>query len=86
MSENVGASTSRNPEGLHSLYRDNFTLPYLGKTAHVGQSRCSYRILVCNLTGNSNRILEDNTKIDLREVMRIGGKWSWFRIVSRYVL
>jgi hypothetical protein len=24
MSENVGASTSRNPKGLHSLYRDNF--------------------------------------------------------------
>jgi hypothetical protein len=29
MSENVGASTSRNPKGLHGLYRDNFTLPYL---------------------------------------------------------
>jgi hypothetical protein len=27
MSENVGASTSRNPKGLHSLYRDNFTIP-----------------------------------------------------------
>jgi hypothetical protein len=26
MSENVGASTSRNPRGLHGLYRD-FTLP-----------------------------------------------------------
>jgi hypothetical protein len=25
MSENVGASTSRNPKGLYSLYRDNFT-------------------------------------------------------------
>jgi hypothetical protein len=25
MSENVGASTSRNPKGLHGLYRDNFT-------------------------------------------------------------
>jgi hypothetical protein len=25
MSENVGASTSRNPKGLHSLYGDNFT-------------------------------------------------------------
>jgi hypothetical protein len=28
MYENVGASTSRNPKGLHGLYRDNFTLPY----------------------------------------------------------
>jgi hypothetical protein len=25
MSENVGASTSRNPKGLHGLYRGNFT-------------------------------------------------------------
>jgi hypothetical protein len=24
MSENVGASTSRNPKGLHDLYRKNF--------------------------------------------------------------
>jgi hypothetical protein len=29
MSENVGASTSRKPKDLHSLYMDNFTLPYL---------------------------------------------------------
>jgi hypothetical protein len=29
MSENVEGSTSCNPKGLHSLYReDNFTLPY----------------------------------------------------------
>jgi hypothetical protein len=25
MSENVGASTSRNPKSLHGLYRENFT-------------------------------------------------------------
>jgi hypothetical protein len=25
MAENVGASTSRNPKGLHGLYRDKFT-------------------------------------------------------------
>jgi hypothetical protein len=25
MSENVGASTSRNPKGLHGLYREDFT-------------------------------------------------------------
>jgi hypothetical protein len=28
MSENVGASTSRNPKGLHGLYREDFTLFY----------------------------------------------------------
>jgi hypothetical protein len=27
--ENVGASTSRDPKGFHGLYRDNFTVPYL---------------------------------------------------------
>jgi hypothetical protein len=26
MSKNVGASTSRNPKGLHGLFRDNFAL------------------------------------------------------------
>jgi hypothetical protein len=30
MSENVGASTSRNPKGLHSLDRNNFTF-FMGK-------------------------------------------------------
>jgi hypothetical protein len=25
LSENVGASTSRNPKGLHGLYKENFT-------------------------------------------------------------
>jgi hypothetical protein len=29
MPENVGASTFRNPKGLNSLCRENFTLPYL---------------------------------------------------------
>jgi hypothetical protein len=27
MSENAGSSISRNPKGLHGLYRDNVTLP-----------------------------------------------------------
>jgi hypothetical protein len=27
MSENVGASTSRNTKGLHALYKNTFTLP-----------------------------------------------------------
>jgi hypothetical protein len=32
MSENVGASTSRNPEDLHGLYSDNFNfLPLIKK-------------------------------------------------------
>jgi hypothetical protein len=30
MSENVGASTSRNPKGLHGLYGDNFNVNMLG--------------------------------------------------------
>jgi hypothetical protein len=36
MSENVGASTSRNPKGLHGLYGDNFTFTYAMKT-YVGK-------------------------------------------------
>jgi hypothetical protein len=32
MSENVGASTSRNPKGLQGLYRDNFTFTFYLKT------------------------------------------------------
>jgi hypothetical protein len=28
MSENVGASTSRNPKALHGLYRDSFTFTH----------------------------------------------------------
>jgi hypothetical protein len=37
MSENVGASTSCNPKGLHGQYRENstFTLVYLSYTEHI---------------------------------------------------
>jgi hypothetical protein len=46
MSENVGASTSRNPKGLHGLYRDNFTLPY-----HVDVWETGSRVpLILNLS------------------------------------
>jgi hypothetical protein len=37
MSENVGASTSRNPKALHGLYRDNFTYLSSYKTFLVPQ-------------------------------------------------
>jgi hypothetical protein len=33
MSENVGASTSRNPKGLHGLYGDNFTFTAMSEPA-----------------------------------------------------
>jgi hypothetical protein len=35
MSENVGVSTSRNPKGLHGLYKENFTF----STAAVSETR-----------------------------------------------
>jgi hypothetical protein len=38
MSENVGASTSRNLKDLHGLYRDNFSL-YLFKSYQEEQTR-----------------------------------------------
>jgi hypothetical protein len=38
MSENVGVSTSRNPKGLHGLYRDNFTFYNINKNIPVTES------------------------------------------------
>jgi hypothetical protein len=46
MSENVGASTSRNPKGLHVLYSDNLTLPV---------DYCSK--ICCNILWKSKRLL-----------------------------
>jgi hypothetical protein len=34
MYEKVGTSTSRNPKGLHGLFRENFTLPYIQYTLY----------------------------------------------------
>jgi hypothetical protein len=51
MSENVGASTSRNLKGLHGLYGDNFTLPFTHEATEVSisASPClSVRLAVCN--------------------------------------
>jgi hypothetical protein len=38
MSENVGASTSRNPKGLHGLYRENFTFTFTLLWHHISVS------------------------------------------------
>jgi hypothetical protein len=38
MSENVGASTSRNPKGLHGLYRDKFTFIFTLSCTEIGDS------------------------------------------------
>jgi hypothetical protein len=46
MSDNVVLSTSRNPKGLHGLYRDNFTLP--GR--FNGDEICIYVIGLCPST------------------------------------
>jgi hypothetical protein len=46
MSENVGASTSRNPKGIRSLYRENFTL-----AIYVVYSERSWTELVEGLGG-----------------------------------
>jgi hypothetical protein len=35
MSENVGALTSRNPKGLHGLYRNHFTYSHNNKTNYI---------------------------------------------------
>jgi hypothetical protein len=36
MSENVGASTSRNPKGLQGLYRENFTFTFTSVSIATG--------------------------------------------------
>jgi hypothetical protein len=41
MSENVGASTSRNPEGLQGLYGDNFTFTFSPPQFHPRNYLCS---------------------------------------------
>jgi hypothetical protein len=62
MSENVGAATSRNAKGLHGLYRDNFTLPYLNlicdmencnsQQIKIGVIALSYIIIVNDVLGS----------------------------------
>jgi hypothetical protein len=49
MYENVGASTSRNPKGLHGLYGDNFTLPYGMKRQEVGEHCIMRSFITCTL-------------------------------------
>jgi hypothetical protein len=56
MSENVGASTSRNPKGLHGLYRDNFTLPLYWWESYKRQ------------LGRPRRRWVDNIRMNLREI------------------
>jgi hypothetical protein len=56
MSENIGASTSRNPKGLHGLYRDNFTLPYRkgfvldSESAIQVNKEFMYHYLLCSIS------------------------------------
>jgi hypothetical protein len=56
MSENVGASTSRNPKGLHGLYRDNFTLPHNNSIYNFSPlfKMFPQRIIRCSVTKSAN--------------------------------
>jgi hypothetical protein len=56
MSENVGASTPRNPKGLHGLYTDNFTFTFIftfiGDYLHVISSSTRVQVVlspICSL-------------------------------------
>jgi hypothetical protein len=42
MSKNVGASSTRNPKGLHGLYRDNFTFARISTVAVSARIRSEY--------------------------------------------
>jgi hypothetical protein len=58
MSENVGASTSLNPKGLHGLYKDDFTFTFIIHTneiIHLYHNICSeqkmfHQALGCGFT------------------------------------
>jgi hypothetical protein len=72
ISENMGASTSRNPKGLHGLYRDNFTLPYLAaQIQYAYQRNTSLRCKILKLNVKNfkrilmNRIPNQTKKLNL---------------------
>jgi hypothetical protein len=47
MSEHVGASTSRNPKGLHGLYRDSFTFTISnGDVAKICSAEADQKMVV----------------------------------------
>jgi hypothetical protein len=48
---NVGASTSRNPKGLHGLYRDNFNFYFIPRYERFTSTET---ILITESTGNIN--------------------------------
>jgi hypothetical protein len=79
MSENVGASTSRQPKGLHGLYRDNFTFYLIGKrtwsvlsccmkilkTGYVITCKKKKRVKPSLLTGREGSRLTDGGEVSL---------------------
>jgi hypothetical protein len=72
MSENVGASTSRNPKGLHGLYRDNFTFTPITKTNRLMLFREIISVYSENYTAHINTLCGQNGKIlMLRQVVHI---------------
>jgi hypothetical protein len=63
MSENVGASTSRNPKGLHGLYRDNFILPCTQSVGVLGQGISPSQGRYLHTEQHKHRINAHNTDI-----------------------
>jgi hypothetical protein len=57
MSENVGASTSHDPEDLHGLYRDNFTLLY-STLPKIAQKKEDPNLTTNSKTQNKNHIVQ----------------------------
>jgi hypothetical protein len=60
MSENVWASTSHNPKGLHALYRDNFTITFYLSTRLYGVISQKIIILITTSVRTSNVISTPN--------------------------
>jgi hypothetical protein len=57
MSENVGASTSCNPKGLHGLYRDNFTFTFTYYLCNFMKLSISWEAASCAATWELPNIL-----------------------------
>jgi hypothetical protein len=83
MSENVGASTSRNPRGLHGLYRDNFTLLqwFHGSTLH-GDRCAAFHNVHTNFADESACLKANNVR---NEVVTIYRSHEILKILSLYM-
>jgi hypothetical protein len=85
MSENVGASTARNPKGLHGLYRDSFIFAFTVMNEHSDKlythnmSLNTIFLKIRNVTSQDNLLAFIETDTNLNKFMNM-------MIIIRYLL